>query len=325
MRFPSGAAALLALFPLLSAHAQVQRPIGGLKPTAVLALGKTADWVAISDDAVWVGSTGPNALHRIDPSTNREVASVALPGEPCAGLATGFGAVWVPLCGAPGASGAPARLARVSMADHSVTLFASGPLAEEGGVATSADSVWLVSGAAGELHRIDPASGKVRQMVKAPAGSYNPLYSAGRIWLSRADGAEVTVIDAVSGQVLGSVATGPGPRFQAAGAGAVWSLNQGDGSLSRMDAERLAVSATVALRTPGRGGDIAFGSGMVWTTMSKTPLSMTDAASNTLRCQWTGPGGDSLGVGHGAIWLTDYHGGTVSRIELAAAIAACPR
>ena len=148
------------------------------------------------------------------------MASIALPGEPCAGLATGFGAVWVPLCGA---SGTPARLARVSMADHGVTLFASGPLAEEGGVATSADSVWRVSGAAGELHRVDPASGKV------------------------------------------------------------------------------------------------------WTTMSKTPLSMTDAASNTLRCQWTGPGGDSLGVGHGAIWLTDYHGGTVSRIELAAAIAACPR
>ena len=50
--------------------------------------------------------------------------------------------------------------------------------------------------------------------------------------------------------------------------------------------------------------------------MMKTPLSMIDVATTTLRCQWTGAGGDSLGIGHGAIWLTDYHGGTVSRYDL---------
>jgi len=33
-------------------------------------------------------------------------------------------------------------------------------------------------------------------------------------------------------------------------------------------------------------------------------------------CQWEGPGGDSLGVGFGSVWLTDYHGGTLSRIAL---------
>src|SRR5580658_7384713 len=77
----------------------VQRPFAGLEPVATLAVGKTADWVVITGDAVWVGSTGPDAVHRIDPKTNREVAGVVLPGEPCAGLVAGFGALWVPLCG----------------------------------------------------------------------------------------------------------------------------------------------------------------------------------------------------------------------------------
>jgi hypothetical protein len=62
---------------------------------------------------------------------------------------------------------------------------------------------------------------------------------------------------------------------------------------------------------------------MVWTTVSKVPLSVVDGLTATLRCQWEGPGGDSLGIGHGAIWLTDYYAGTISRIELADALARC--
>jgi virginiamycin B lyase len=57
--------------------------------------------------------------------------------------------------------------------------------------------------------------------------------------------------------------------------------------------------------------------------MVKVPLSVVDATTATLLCQWTGPGGDSLGIGHGAIWLTDYQGGTITRIELEEAMKGC--
>jgi virginiamycin B lyase len=53
------------------------------------------------------------------------------------------------------------------------------------------------------------------------------------------------------------------------------------------------------------------------------PLSVVDAVTGAVLCQWTGPGGDSLGIGHDAIWLTDYHAGTVSRLELADSLARC--
>ena len=309
--------------PILTAErpdAATRRPIGELRPSATVRLGKTADWVAVAPDAVWVGTTGPFAVSRIDPATNKRVARVSLPGEPCAGLAIGFGSLWVPLCGRP------SSLARIDLKSNAlIRILNIGPGAAEGGITTSADSVWLVVDNSGSLARIDPDTALVRQIVRLPPGSYNPLFSDGRIWVTHAAGSQVTSVDAVTGKVLLTMQTGPGPRFLTAGAGAVWTLNQGDGSLTRIHPDQRHASETIALGSPGHGGDIGYGSGMIWTTVSKVPLSIIEAASMRLLCQWTGPGGDSLGIGHGAVWLTNYHAGTVSRIEIGAVMASCAR
>ena len=294
------------------------RQISELTPAIKIRVGKTADWVATTTDAVWVVSTGPYAVHRIDPETNRLVASVHLPGNPCAGLATGFGSLWVPMC-----TKVPS-LARVDLIANQLTsVIPVGPAAPEAGIAVSSDSVWLVVDSAGSLTRIDPDTGKVRQTVRVPEGSYNPLYSGGRIWVTRADGAELTCVDAGTGAVLGTARTGPNPRFLTAGGGAIWTLNQGDGTSTRVDAQTIRATSTIALGTPGHGGDISFAGGMIWTTMLQVPLSAVSSALNALLCQWVGPGGDSLGIENDAIWLTDYASGTISRIPLQDALAHC--
>jgi streptogramin lyase len=289
-----------------------------LVPQAIIHVGKTADWVVITADAVWVGSTGPNAVHRIDPKRNQRVATVKLDGEPCAGMTAGFNSLWVPLCGNP------TTLARVDMKSNTLSaVFKAGPAGAEGGIAASADSVWLVRDKNGQLARIDPASGAVQQVVQVPPGSYNPRYSDGQIWVTRAEGSEITRVDASLGKVLSSVQTGPGPRFLTSGEGKVWTLNQGDGTVTRIDTRNEQAPKTVALGTPGHGGDIAIGGGMVWTTMPKIPLSAVDGATGEVKCQWVGAGGDSLAIGHGSIWLTDYNAGTISRIDLDDAKARC--
>jgi virginiamycin B lyase len=311
--------AISATTSLWAAEAVVsRRKFDDLKLTTTIHLGKTADWVATTTDAVWVGSTGPFAVHKIDPNTNTEVATVKLDGAPCAGLAVGFGSLWIPLCGRI------KTLAKVDLESNKLLkVFEIGPAAAEGGIAASSDSVWLVIDKQGSLARIDPDSGRVRQIVHVPPGSYNTFYADHKIWVTRAGGAQLTSVDAATGFILAKTPTGPGPRFLTVGAGAVWTLNQGDGSLTRVDLNAQHAATTIALNTPGKGGDITFGSGMIWTTVSKVPLSMIDAGSTTLICQWIGVGGDSLGIGHGAIWLTDYNAGTVSRIELDQALANC--
>ena len=55
--------------------------------------------------------------------------------------------------------------------------------------------------------------------------------------------------------------------------------------------------------------------------MAGTPLTAIDASTGTLYRQWTGPGGDSLGIGHDSIWLTDYHQGTITRLRISDALA----
>jgi streptogramin lyase len=293
------------------------RSIGELTPAASIHLAKTADWVAVAADSVWVGSTGPNAVHKIDPKTNRETATVMLAGEPCAGLAIGFGSLWVPLCTAT------ASLAKVDLAtDRLTATFAVGPAAAEGGITLGAGSVWLIVDKLGTLAEIDPATGAIRRTIRVPAGSFNPFFDNGRIWVSRAEGSELTGIDAATGLVIASVRTGPNPRFLTAAAGAIWTLNQGDGTLTRVDIETQRAT-TIALGTPGHGGDVSFGADTVWTTMPKVPLSAIDAGSKSLRCQWAGPGGDSLAIGHDSIWLTDYHAGNISRYPLKDVLAHC--
>jgi len=296
------------------------RQIGELVPEATIHLGKTADWVVVTPDAVWVGSTGPYAVHRIDPKRNQLVATVNLGGEPCAGMTAAFDSLWVPLCGNP------TTLARVDTKSNVLSaVFKPGPAAAEGGIAASADSVWLVLDKDGKLARIDPASGAVRQIVSLPPGSYNPYYLGGLVWVTRADGSELTSVDASTGEVLSSIRTGPGPRFLTGGDARIWTLNQGDGSLTRIDTRGGHATKTIALGTPGHGGDIALGGGMVWTTMPKVPLSAVDASSGVVLCQWVGQGGDSLAIGHGSIWLTNYEAGTISRIDLKDAQARCGR
>jgi streptogramin lyase len=285
-----------------------------LKIAATIPIAKTADWVAVTSDGVWVGSTGPYAVNEIDPHTNR-LTQVELPGEPCAGLAVDADSLWVPLCGTKHKK---PKLAKVDLKTRTLArVFDVGPAGPEGGVATGAGSVWMITDKHGSLARIDPNSGSILQTVHVPAGSYNPHFSDGHLWVTRVDGAEVTSVDANTGKVVAHRPTGRHPRFLTAGAGAVWTLNQEHGTISRVDLAG-GRTVTVRLHTPGMGGDITYAEGRIWSTAmpSKIPLSIVDATSSVVLCQWKGDGGDSIGYGFGAIWLTNYHAGTVSRIEL---------
>ena len=77
-------------------------------------------------------------------------------------------------------------------------------------------------------------------------------------------------------KVTATIQTGPRPRFLTAGAGCIWTLNQGDGTVSRVDAKTAKMTASVEVGVPGTGGEIAFGNGHVWATVFQIPLSEID-------------------------------------------------
>jgi len=295
---------------------EVQVPFALLKPSACFKVGGSADWVLVTDDAVWVASTKPFSVVHIDPATNKIVARVAIPGEACSGLAYGFGSIWVPICGKPGkVRSGKGALVRIDAVKNTVSATLAITLAgDEGGITASSDSVWMVTDKNGTLSRIDPATNKVRQKIAIPLGSYNPIYSHGVVWISGVETNTLTAVDATSGKVLTTIPVGPKPRFLTAGAGSIWTLNQGDGSITRIDEKSLKVTATIQAGIPGKGGDIDYRDGSVWATVFDIPLTRIDAKTNKVVRQWAGSGGDSLRVGHGAVWLTDYKRGLMWRI-----------
>lgn len=287
----------------------VQVPLTTLHPSATIELGGNPDWMAVTENAVWVSNSRLKGVQRISPLTNKVIATVHFPSPPCSGLTFSFGSLWVPLCGNP------PRLARVNARMNRITAtLRVGPADSEGGITSNSNSVWLVTNKNGTLVRINPKTNSVRQKISIPHGSFNPLFSDGIIWITGFDTNVLTAVDALSGKMIASIPVGPKPRFLTVGDGSIWTLNQGDGSVTRVDISSNRAVATIAANIPGEGGEICFGAGSVWATLFKAPLTRIDANLNRVIRQWTGPGGDSVRFGHDSIWLTDYKRGLLWRI-----------
>jgi hypothetical protein len=82
-------------------------------------------------------------------------------------------------------------------------------------------------------------------------------------------------------------------------------LNQGDGTVQRIDPLSGAVIATIETGHPGRGGDIAAGDGYVWASLRDVPLVQIDPKANTVAALLKGTGwGDAVRFGGGSLWIS---------------------
>lgn len=282
--------------------------IADLHPVATITTGGTPDWMAISTDSVWIANDGIRSVQRIDARTNRLTARIGVNGEPCSGLVYAFGSLWSPVCGKH------PSLDRTDPRTNAVAaVFPIHPRNSEGGITAGGDDIWLAT-SDGALSRIDPVSGRVKQRVVVPSGSFNPLYANGIVWLTAGEHDKLLAIDSNNGRILARIHVGSKPRFLTAANGFVWILNQGDGTITKVDAASKRAIATIDAHIPGHGGEITYGDGSVWATLIKTPLTRIDGRTNTILGQWYGIGGDAVRFGLGSVWLTDYDHGRVWRI-----------
>jgi virginiamycin B lyase len=288
----------------------VKREMAAIKPDAVFPIEGAPDWQVLTDDAVWVTSSPRNTVHRLDIKTNQVVAAIVVGKKPCSGLTAGFGSVWVPNCG-------DQTLSRIDMKTNQVVAtLPFGPADNEGGIATSPDSVWMLTDKKGILSRIDPASGKAIAGIAVTPNSASCIYAEGAVWITTPEKNLLTRVDPKTNQVTDTIEVGPGPRFLTAGAGSIWTLNQGDGTVSRVDSRTGKLLKNIEAGIPGSGGEIAFGAGHVWATVFQIPITEIDPEKNAVVKQWVGPGGDSIRVGHGSVWLSNLRDQNVWRFKI---------
>ena len=288
----------------------VRRDMSAIQPLATFAVEGTPDWQVVTEDAVWVTSSPKSTVSRLDVRTNTVAATVTVGKRPCSGLTAGFGSIWVPNCG-------DKTLSRIDMRTNQVTAtLPFGPAGSEGLIAVSSDSFWMVTGTGEKLLRIDPKTNTVAAEIEVAAGSAACIFADGAIWVTSPEKSVVTRVDAKTGKVTDTIAVGSKPRFATAGGGSVWTLNQGDGTVSRIDVKTRKVAATIDAGLPGEGGEMAWGNNHLYITMLQAPITEIDPVSNKVTRQWFGPGGDSIRVAFGSIWLCNLRQQTVWRIAL---------
>ena len=169
--------------------------------------------------------------------------------RPCGGLTAAFGSVWVPKCG-------DNTLDRIDMKTNEITATLHvGPALSEGGLTATKDSVWIASDMKGIVSRIDPETNRVVAEITVPAGtSVLVTGEDDTVWAVSTQESVLARIDPTTNLITDRVKVGPNPRFTTVGAGSIWTLNQGDGSVSRVDMKTKKLITDIAVGVPG-GGD----------------------------------------------------------------------
>ena len=283
--------------------------------------------VDVGFGATWVANQG--ALLRIDPRTNRVVATVPTPvtGQN-ASIGFGEGAVWVTSGQANGV------VYRVDPAANRVTATIGVP-GGAFGIVVAAGTVWvtqyLPEPDPGIVARIDARSNRLLPPVQVPNMPGPIRYGLDAIWVTSRF--TVSRIDPRSGAV-----TRPLHRVgdvMAVGAGSLWGTfanSADDAGVQRVDPVTGRVVATI--RIPN-GVLMAFGLGTLWvaqdaptiTSGGNEPVKVRpgklyriDPTSNRARGRpvpLPGIAPSALAVGEGAVWVGELDGKTLTRFNLA--------
>jgi virginiamycin B lyase len=310
-----------AAFAVVFVHAQqsverpgvpgVQSPMSYLIPDAQYRIEANGikggpDWLAIAEDSVWTNSMRTDMIFRMDPKTDKVVATVPI-ARPCSGFAVAAGTLWAPSCG-------DKAIYRVDLSTNKIVAkIPVGPANNEGGIALGAGSIWAPSDPKGLVSRIDPATNRVIAEIQVPPESFTAVFNYGLVWVSSTGKSVVSVIHPSTNKVIAEIPVDSKPRFMAAGEGYVWTLNQGTGTVTKIDPRALKVVATIDVGLPGTGGDIAAGEGALWVTQKQVPITRIDPATNVVTAQLRGPGGDAMRIGDGYVWLSNGREGQVWR------------
>jgi streptogramin lyase len=279
-------------------------------------VGGDPDWLGTGFGSVWVAVPKNNELVRVDPVHNIVQARIAVDKEPCYGIGTGMERVWVLNCQGQ-------TLTRIDPKTNKVDLRVPVKIdpAGEGSIAAGARNAWFVSnedGHSSTLTQVDVKNGRTVRRIAVGKDSAVVKLGFGSVWVVSSGESKVYRVDPAAGKVVAMIGVAAGPRFATTGAGSLWVLSQSDGSVARIDPLTNTVKAVIAAQVPGAGGEICYGGGLIWVTMSGTPVTRIDPARNKVVDQYGNyPKADAIRYGFGAVWVSDHGKGDLWRIEAA--------
>lgn len=306
---------------------------------AVVAVGQRPGVPAAGEGSIWVPDTADGTVSRIDPGTNRVVATIRIGDQPAyyhqaceekwnvhafmgpsfhvrdcdlpSALAVGGGAVWVLK------NDEHAVLRLDPRTTHVQALVPLGFVPFD--IAATDHAVWITGYYDDQLVRIDPATNQVVARLTVPDGAAGIAATDQTVWVASSIAGKVSRIDPVTNNIVATVALdcpgycpqGSTPLAVASTPDAIWVRTVGDGLLARIDPQTNRVVSTVAVTfSIGRDGQdhLAVLDGALW--VSGVSLQrvdpQTDRVTGTIDVNAT-----SVTSGFGSLWITD----AVGRVE----------
>jgi virginiamycin B lyase len=267
------------------------------------------DFLDVFDEhSAWIMNPSTSSVELV--GLDGVIDSVAVP-SPIGATVMGFGSLWIANSKGRREGSNIYRIDPVSRKVEAIIEVSI--VGYESTMAAGGGMLWVLSDREGTLSYIDPETNQLAGSVQVKPNSFGLASGYGSIWVTNTGGwreqtpGSIQRVDADGRIVVATIPVGPRPLFLATGEDAVWTINQGDGTVSRVDPQTNQLVATIELGVEGAGGDIAVGEGRVWVRASKVLLSVIDAASNSVVERY-GPvaGSGGVRVGHGGAWVTAH-------------------
>ena len=248
-------------------------------------------------------------LDKFETKTNKTGEPVAGLKNPCGGIVSAFGSLWVPTCG----DGALQRLDPKTL--KITATIPSGATGVRGSIAAGTDSIWLLTDNKETLSRIDPDQNLVVGELRIPAGCGSMIFAETALWLACPEQNKVLKINPATNIVDKRIEVAGRPIGLVSGEGSIWALCAKDGKIDRIDPKTDKVTKSIELSVPNAEGAIAFGDGFIWVTMTGFPVTRIDPAAESVAQQFWGEGGGGILSSSGVIWLSNLTAGTVVKID----------
>lgn len=289
------------------------------EPGSIQAAGAThidltgqPDWVALAAGSAWVAVVG--GVRKVDGATGKVDGLVPIDDVVCLALDVGFDSLWAGGCDKH-------QLIRID--PKTALLFTPpidlpiGTIQFESSIAAGEGGVWIVS-TRHELVRVDPVTNRADPDTwSLPEGAAAARAGLGSLWVTVWRDDSLLKISPADPRTAQAIKVGDQPRFLAIGEDAVWVMNQGDGSVSRVDAAG-NVKATIKVSdVPIEGGDIAVGGGSVWVRIEQDLVVRIDPATNTVTDRYGPPSGSgSVAADDTAVWVSAHDTSSLWRLPL---------
>jgi YVTN family beta-propeller protein len=284
--------------------------------------GEAGYSIAGSDSAVWVYNGEAGTIARVDPGTNKVVATIPV-GHGLGSVALGQGAVWV-------VNTTEGTLSRIDPQTNKVVANVTFGSPNEPGccveeVTVSPGAVWVSDFTDRTLVRIDPQTNKVVTTIPDDLGPTGVSFGAGSVWVCNhhSDSQGLMRLDPQTNQVQAQM----NPAGNAGFCGSVVALGQtiwttsffndspSSTLLERIDPTTNTVSATITVPPavlPFYIGVAADAQG-VWLLDPAVGIYRIDPQTNHVAGELAMPGGAGVALGDGSVWLAKADG-TLLRI-----------